>query len=238
MPKRDRNHSRKKQTQASKQDQAAKQPRMTKEKIAEVKTWIERMGINLVRAINLSKRISPADLDESNDLFWALVKYTENVQESAKELDKINEKIYPALIEINEDYWRKLKGMRDRLVHAFWNIDPQILWSTVTKDFPVLLALLSTITVFPNPLDEDESFAFEVETDDLFKLPDDAPELDRKVGHSLILIRFGHDGEIEVVRLIHDGSKGTLLVNNSDSLQGVVVFDPSAPPFEPSASSE
>ena len=118
---------------------------MTKEKIAEVKTWIKRMGINLSRAIKLAARMLPADLQESNDLFWALVKYTENVQESAKQLDEINNKIYPELIEISEDDWRGLKGMRDRLAHAFWNIDPQILWSTVTEDFPVLYALVATI---------------------------------------------------------------------------------------------
>ena len=62
MPKRNRSRKRKTQTQVSKQTQATKQPRMTKEKIAEVKTWLERMGVNISRAINLSNSMSPADL--------------------------------------------------------------------------------------------------------------------------------------------------------------------------------
>ena len=66
---------------------------MTKEEIVKVRTWLERMGINVYRAINLSERMSPDDLNDSNDLFWALVKYTENVQESATQLDNINSKI-------------------------------------------------------------------------------------------------------------------------------------------------
>ena len=120
--------------------------------------------------------------------------------------------------------------MRDRLVHKFWDINPPTLWSTVTEDFPVLFALLSTITVLDDPLDEDESFDFEVLSDNLLKLPDDAPGLARKAGHSLITIRFGHNGEVEVVRLIHDGSKGTILINKSDSLKGVAISSRPASP--------
>ena len=202
---------------------------MTKEKIAEVKTWVKRMGINLARAITLAARMPPADLQESNDLFWALVKYTENVQESAKQLDAINNGIFPALIEISEGDWRGLKGMRDRLAHAFWNIDPQILWSTVTEDFPDLYALLATLRVIDDPLDEDESFVFEFSTDEVLRLPNDAPELDRKAGHSLIVMRFGHDGQVEVFRVIHDGFKGTVMYNKTDSLKDVKISHRPAP---------
>ena len=43
-----------------------------------------------------------------NDLVWAVVKYTENVQESARELEKINDKIFPGLVEIDKKDWRDL----------------------------------------------------------------------------------------------------------------------------------
>ena len=112
---------------------------MTKEKIAEVKTWLERMRDHAARAVSLSEGMSATDMDESNALFWALAKYAENVQESILKLDDINEGIYPELIELDGDTWKGLKGMRSRLAHAFWNIDPKILWSTVTEDFPTSL---------------------------------------------------------------------------------------------------
>ena len=46
-----------------------------------------------VRAIALSERTSPADTDEANDLFWALAKYAENVNESVVQLDGGNPEI-------------------------------------------------------------------------------------------------------------------------------------------------
>ena len=34
--------------------------------------------------------MSPTDMNESNDLFWALTKYAENVQEAVVQLDAVN----------------------------------------------------------------------------------------------------------------------------------------------------
>lgn len=175
---------------------------MTKEDIVKVKTWLERMGTNVFRAISLSDRMSPDDLNEANDLFWALVKYAENVQESATQLDNINSEIYRKLIEFDEDYWRTLKGMRIRLAHHFWDIDPQILWSTVTEDFPALLSLLSTIIVIENPLDAHETIYIEFETKRLLELPLTTPGSVTEAGYSLVTIVFDPNGGVEVIRII------------------------------------
>ena len=83
---------------------------MTADRIAEVKTWLERMGApSWGPAINLSKRMSPEDPDESSDLFWALAKYADNVQEPVVQLDRVNTKVYPALVELGEGTWKGLK---------------------------------------------------------------------------------------------------------------------------------
>ena len=194
------------------QSHAATLPRMTKNNIAKVKTWLERMQINVSRAIDLSNRMSRDEMVESNDLFWALAKYTENVQESAKELDRINEKIYPALIEFDMDTWQALKGMRDVLVHQFWNINSQILLSTVTEDFPVLLSLLSTIIVFEKPIDDGESVSLDFETERLLGLPDIAPGSAVVAGQGIICLVFGHRGKVGVIRVGHYGT-GKLLMH-------------------------
>lgn len=38
--------------------------------------------------------------------------------------------------------WREIRGMRNRLVHAYHASDPRVLWSTVSIDAPALLELL------------------------------------------------------------------------------------------------
>ena len=180
---------------------------MTTERIATVKTWLERMQVNAARAINLAERMSPHDLTESSDLFWALVKYTENVQESAVKLDGVNKEIFQSLVELDAKTWSDLKGMRSRLVHSFWSIDSDILWSTVTHDFPELLALLSSIIVIEHPVSDGEPFGFVFETQRLLGLPEVEPGAGIKSGQNIVALCFGHDTKVRVFRVGHRGPR-------------------------------
>ena len=191
-----------------KQSQVARKPRVNAGKIAEVKTWLERMQVNAARTVRLTEHISfDDDVNESNDSFWALAKYTENVQESIVKLDAINKNIFPSLIELDEDIWKGLKGMRSRLAHAFWTIDPQILWSTATKDLPNLLALLSSIIIIDRPVSDGEEIGFVFKTQRLLGLPEVTQETLAKAGHSILALYFFHDGKVGVFRVGHQGSK-------------------------------
>ena len=146
----------KKNKRKQKSSERSSASRMDAQKIQTVIEWLARMEIHLEKAIALSERIGPNEFDEETDFFWALVKYAENVQECVTQLDKVNNSVFPCLIEIpsnpspNDDLsWDGLKGMRIRLAHKFWSIDPDILWNTVKRDFPVLLAFLKTLFVSP-----------------------------------------------------------------------------------------
>ncbi len=205
------------QNKKRKSSQGPRRPRMTSDKIAEIKTWLERMQVNAARAIKLSDRMSPDDMEECNDLFWALAKYTENVEESVIKLDDINKGIYPSLVELEQEIWKGLKGMRSRLAHAFWNIDPQILWSTVTKDFPDLMSLLSSIIVIDKPVGDYEEIDFTFETQRLLGLPDVASGSAVQAGHSILALCFGHNGRVGVFRVAHQGTNRLLMHSNFDS---------------------
>jgi uncharacterized protein with HEPN domain len=41
--------------------------------------------------------------------------------------------------------WRKMAGMRDRLIHGYNDIDVEELWNTAIRDVPTLLAQLRRI---------------------------------------------------------------------------------------------
>ena len=125
---------------------------MTPETMQRIKNTVQRMTLDLSRAIRASEEHGRSILDEERHEFWALVKYVENVQDGIVQLDNINKTIFPKLVEFpptshhnTETSWQSLKGMRSRLAHAFDHIDHEILWSTVTTDFPTLGSLLKVI---------------------------------------------------------------------------------------------
>lgn len=43
--------------------------------------------------------------------------------------------------------WSQIEAMRNRLIHAYFDIDPDILWKTAVEEIPALrLSLLALIT--------------------------------------------------------------------------------------------
>ena len=189
---------------------------MTQQNVSDVIVWLARMRDNTARAVELSEMLTADIFSEDIHEYWALVKYVENAQESAKQIDNINKKLFSELIEFDERYWKSLRGMRDRLVHKFWDIDPSILWNTVRVDFAEILALLSTMHVHERPVGEDDGFSFSHRPEKLFSLPDWSSETSFAAGHSIVAVAFTHFGNVKVIRVGHDGT----LMKASVNVQG------------------
>jgi uncharacterized protein with HEPN domain len=84
-------------------------------------------------------------LDADQMLLFALVRAIEIIGEAASRVTQETRAATPTVP------WASIVGMRNRLVHAYFDIDKDILWQTVTEEIPPLIALLKSI--FP----EDES---------------------------------------------------------------------------------
>ncbi|WP_420156415.1 DUF86 domain-containing protein [Thermoleptolyngbya oregonensis] len=41
--------------------------------------------------------------------------------------------------------WRKIIGMRNRIVHAYFDIDMEVVWQTINQDIPVLVSQLEAV---------------------------------------------------------------------------------------------
>lgn len=197
--------------------------RMDGAAVEEVRVWFGRILINANRAVSLASQMSIHDLTESNPLFWALAKYAENVEESITQLDNINKNILLCLVEIpdksvieGDTAWSDLKGMRAKLAHQFWNIDPGILWDTVVDDFPKLIALLPTLKIVPVPLDVDagQMPGIEFRGSALIDLGMSTGRFPPQPGESLLCLWFDPRGEPYVLRIARKGEK-TLTVHSS-----------------------
>lgn len=76
------------------------------------------------------------DLDSDRMLALALVKCIEIVGEAASRLSDAGKARAPSLP------WPDIVGMRHRLIHAYYDVDLDRVWDTITVDLPVLTAAL------------------------------------------------------------------------------------------------
>jgi uncharacterized protein with HEPN domain len=89
-------------------------------------------------AIGFARGRIRANLDSDRMLVLALVKDIEIIGEAAFQISTVTRDQLP------EIPWDDIIGMRHRLVHAYFDINLDILWQTAQDDLPPLIAVLET----------------------------------------------------------------------------------------------
>jgi uncharacterized protein with HEPN domain len=81
-----------------------------------------------------------ADLDADRMLLFALVRAIEIIGEAASKLSEGTRNTARGIP------WPLIVSMRNRLIHAYFDIDRDILWKTATDELPALLPQLEAMT--------------------------------------------------------------------------------------------
>ena len=76
------------------------------------------------------------DLDGDRMLLFAVVRAIEIIGEAASRISAETRAMHPVIP------WPALIGMRNRIVHAYFDIDADIVWVAVTQEIPALLEQL------------------------------------------------------------------------------------------------
>ena len=79
------------------------------------------------------------DLDEDDQPVFALVKAVEIIGEAAGQITSPTQEELPFMT------WSDIVGMRNRLVHAYFDINLDTLWRTVQDELPILLEQLEPV---------------------------------------------------------------------------------------------
>jgi uncharacterized protein with HEPN domain len=91
------------------------------------------------QAVAFVRGRSRADLDTDNMLSLALVRLLEIIGEAARSISGPFRTAHP------EVAWNKMAGMRDRLIHGYFDVNLDIVWETVTQDLPALISQIEPI---------------------------------------------------------------------------------------------
>lgn len=90
-------------------------------------------------AVHFAERRSRQDLDRDRLLALGLMKCLEIIGEAASKISDGSRETLPAMP------WKSILGMRDRLVHAYFEIDLDVVWYTTTVSLPPLIPILERI---------------------------------------------------------------------------------------------
>ena len=80
------------------------------------------------------------DLDKDRKLVLSLVRLVEVIGEAAGSVSKEFRAVHPHIP------WPAIIGMRNRLIHAYFDVDLDRVWDTVKDDLPPLVASLEKIS--------------------------------------------------------------------------------------------
>ena len=72
------------------------------------------------------------DFQVNREKIFAVIKLLEIIGEAVKKIPEEQRVNYP------EISWKSVAGMKDVLVHEYWQIDEVIIWETIQKSLPPL----------------------------------------------------------------------------------------------------
>ncbi|MBR4050778.1 MAG: DUF86 domain-containing protein [Clostridia bacterium] len=101
--------------------------------------YVNKIITDLAFIVENTKNLSVAQL-QSNEILvdsvmFRLIQVSENADKLTETFKQYN-KVIP---------WRAVKGMRNRIVHEYGNVDMSVVYNTVKNDIPQLLAELKKI---------------------------------------------------------------------------------------------
>jgi uncharacterized protein with HEPN domain len=92
-------------------------------------------------AVAMAHGRTRADLDSDRQMNLALVRLLEIMGEAARRVREEDRARYPGIP------WSQIVSLRNRLIHAYDEVDFDILWQIVTRDLPPLIGVLEKIVL-------------------------------------------------------------------------------------------
>ena len=104
------------------------------------KSFLLDMLVAARDAIAYAEGLSYADFEQNREKQRAIFNAVQEIGEAASRISPEFKNAHPAIP------WRKIVGMRNRLVHAYFDIELDFVWDTVRNDLPAFAARIVELT--------------------------------------------------------------------------------------------
>ena len=91
------------------------------------------------KAVAFTQGRTRTDLDNDEILALAVVRLIEILGEAAKNVSQTTKDQFP------EISWRQIAGTRDRLSHAYFEVNLDMIWDIIASDLPPLIERFETL---------------------------------------------------------------------------------------------
>jgi len=106
-------------------------------------TRLRHMMESAQKLLEFSAGKTQEAIEADEILSLAIVRLTEIIGEAAANISQQKRDRYPQI------QWGQIIGIRNRVVHAYFNIDfdidMDVVWQTITQDIPVLISQLEAV---------------------------------------------------------------------------------------------
>ena len=100
----------------------------------------------LLHLLISARRVVTYTAGVSFDTFMADGEKQDSVLHRLSNIGEISKRISPEFKEAHADIpWKLMAGMRDRIIHDYYQIDWEVVWSTSTKSVPELVSLIEPL---------------------------------------------------------------------------------------------
>lgn len=97
-----------------------------------VKIYVKDILDNMERAERFVGTMSREGFMKDEKTCYAVQRCVEIIGEAAKQVPERIRKQYPDIP------WREMAGMRDKVIHFYFGVDPEKVWMVVKRDIPML----------------------------------------------------------------------------------------------------
>lgn len=105
---------------------------------------LQHMRDAAAEALQFAARKTRADLDHDRMLILAILKDLEIIGEAAGRVSREIKQCNPTVP------WDEIVGMRNRLIHGYFDVNLDVVWETISHDLPELLADIDRVLGTPD----------------------------------------------------------------------------------------
>jgi uncharacterized protein with HEPN domain len=103
------------------------------------KDYIQDIIDSIIDIESFTEKIAFEDFEKDKKTINAVIRSLEIIGEATKKIPKMIRDKNPSIP------WKKMTGMRDKLIHEYSGVDTEILWSTIKEDIPSLKPLVQEL---------------------------------------------------------------------------------------------